>query len=216
MSKYRIEYTQGDEIKYISHLDFLRAINRVFVRANLPLKYSNGFNPHTIMTIGLPLSVGTTSSCDVLDIEFTEDLDTEFLKSAIEKNLPMGIEIKRIERSEDLKPLFNIDSAIYTAYFNADKDIDLASYINEECITIEKKSKRGMKEVNIKDYIRNFEITDGKDTAYGVKMHIDAGNTSNLKPELVLASIEKFTGAVFSDISINREKIMFLCIEIKK
>ena len=75
MSKYRIQYSQNDDIKFISHLDFLRTINRVFMRAKTPVKFSNGFNPHLVMTIGLPLSVGTTSECDVLDIELTQSVD---------------------------------------------------------------------------------------------------------------------------------------------
>ncbi len=209
MSKYRITYRQGDEVKYISHLDFLRAINRVFVRADLPLKYSNGFNPHTVMTIGLPLSVGTTSSCDVLDIEFTQTLSEEHIKDSINKNCPMGIEVLSVKKADDLKPLFNISSAVYTAYFDSDKEINLEEYKNAPSVIIEKKSKRGMKEVNIKDFIRGFEKIAPSDSMYGVKMHIDAGNVSNLKPELVLSSIENFTGAKFKNIRINREKIFF-------
>ena len=108
----------------------------MFVRADLPLKYSNGFNPHTVMTIGLPLSVGTTSSCDVLDIEFTENLDEEYIKSSVNKNCPMGIEVISVKKAEDLKPLFNITSAIYTAYFDSDKEINLEDYKNAPSVFI--------------------------------------------------------------------------------
>lgn len=209
MSKYRIQYIQGDEVKYISHLDFLRTINRVFARADLPIKFSNGFNPHPVMTIGLPLSVGTTSVCDVLDVDLTQDMDIAELTERINKNCPLGIRVTAAKRAENLKPLFNIDSAIYTARFDADGDSRIADFAAAESVMIEKKSKRGMKEVNIKDFIRSLGATDGRDMEYGVIMHINAGNFSNLKPELVLSAMSGFSGVNLSNIAINREKIFF-------
>lgn len=209
MSKYRIQYTQGDEVKYISHLDFLRTINRVFARADLPIKFSNGFNPHPVMTIGLPLSVGTTSVCDVLDVDLTHDMDIAELTERINKNCPLGIRVTAAKRAENLKPLFNIDSAIYTARFDTDGDPRIADFAAAESVMIEKKSKRGMKEVNIKDFIRSLGSADGGDREYGVTMHINAGNFSNLKPELVLSALGGFSGVTLSNIAINREKIFF-------
>lgn len=209
MSKYRIQYSQDDRVKFISHLDFLRTVNRIFERSKLPLKFSNGFNPHTIMTIGLPLSVGTTSICDVLDIELTEDMDTAYMRELLNKNSPDGIRFLKIRNAENLKPLFNIDSAIYIARFDSNKEIDIASFAAEESIIIEKKSKRGMKEVNIKDFIRDMNQVDADDFMYAAEMHLNAGNFSNIKPELVLSTLAEYCGAEFFNININREKIFF-------
>lgn len=209
MSKYRIQYSQDDRVKFISHLDFLRTVNRIFERSKLPLKFSNGFNPHTIMTIGLPLSVGTTSSCDVLDIELTEDMDTAYMRDLLNKNSPDGIRFLKIRNAENLKPLFNIDSAIYIARFDSNKEIDIASFVAEKSIIIEKKSKRGMKEVNIKDFIRDMKPVDTEDFMYAAEMHLNAGNFSNIKPELVLSTLAEYCGAEFFNININREKIFF-------
>ena len=209
MSKYRIEYSQDDRVKFISHLDFLRTVNRIFERSKLPLKFSNGFNPHTIMTIGLPLSVGTTSSCDVLDIELTEDMDTAYMRDILNQNSPDGIRFIKIRNAENLKPLFNIDSAVYIARFDSNKDIDINSFVTEESIIIEKKSKRGMKEVNIKDFIRSMKEIPSESSNYAVGMHLNAGNFSNIKPELVLSTLAQYCGAEFFNININREKIFF-------
>lgn len=209
MSKYRIRYSQDDRVKFISHLDFLRTVNRIFERSKLPLKFSNGFNPHTIMTIGLPLSVGTTSSCDVLDIELTESMDTAHMTELLNANSPDGIRFLGIKSAEDLKPLFNIDSAIYKANFDSDKEIDIQKFIDEESIIIEKKSKRGMKEVNIKDFIRGMKSVEPADAMYCVEMHLNAGNFSNIKPELVLNTLAEYCDAKFRNININRENIFF-------
>lgn len=209
MSKYRICYAQGDEVRFISHLDFLRTIVRTFRRSGLPVKYSEGFNPHMVMTIGLPLSVGTTSVCDCLEVELTREIDVFETIERINKCAPRGIKILGIKKSEGLKPMYEIDSAYYMAEFKADKNIDISEYINAPCVMIEKKSKRKINEVNIKDFIRNIELVKEENCRYTLKLHLNAGNTSNLKPELVLKSMEKFYDTKISDMKIQRTAIFF-------
>ncbi len=209
MSKYRISYTQGEEVRFISHLDFLRTIVRTFRRAGLPVKYSEGFNPHMVMSIGLPLSVGTTSVCDCLEVELTEDIDIPSAIDKINACTPRGIKILGIKKSEGLKPMYGIDSALYTASFVSDKSIDIAEYISAPVVMIEKKSKRKINEVNIKDFIRTMELVTENGNQYELRLHLNAGNVSNLKPEMVLKSMEKFFDAIFTDIEIERKEIYF-------
>lgn len=209
MSKYRFCYSEGDEVKFISHLDFLRTMVRTFRRANLPVKYSEGFNPHMVMTIGLPLSVGTTTVCDCLEAELTEDIDIPSAIESINAVCPRGIKILGIKKAEGLTPLHLIDSALYSASFTTDKTVDISKYIAAPCVMIEKKSKRKINEVNIKDFIRSIELLSPEGTSHLVTMHINAGNTSNLKPELVLSSIADFFGTTITDIQIERKEIYF-------
>jgi len=209
MSKYRFCYCQGDEVKFISHLDFLRTVVRIFRRANLPVKYSEGFNPHMVMTIALPLSVGTTSVCDCLEAEITQEIDIPQTLSAINAVCPRGIRFTEIKKSEGLKPLHLIDSALYEASFTTDKKADLDEYICAPCVMIEKKSKRKVNEVNIKDFVRDIKILESDGVCHKVMLHINAGNTSNLKPELVLKSIADFFGTQISNINIERKEIYF-------
>lgn len=209
MSKYRVCYSQGEEVKYISHLDFLRTITRTFRRAEVPVKYSEGFNPHMVMTIGLPLSVGTTTCCDCLDIELTSEPDTEELKNRINDCCPNGIKINGIKKAEGLKPLFNIDSALYEASFSTSESVNLQNFIDEAEVLIEKKSKRKVNTVNLKDFIRSITVINSTGTEHFMNMHINAGNFSNLKPELVLYAMENYYGCSVSDIKIERKEIYF-------
>lgn len=209
MSRVRLCYSQGDEVKFISHLDFLRTMTRTFRRAELPVKYSEGFNPHMVMTIGLPLSVGTTSVCDCLDVELTEDMNPDEIKRRINKCAPRGIVVNEVKKSDVLKPLYLIDSALYETTFTTDIPIDIQRYIDEPEIIIEKKSKRKIKEVNIKDFIRSISVTESDGTKHRLMLHINAGNFSNLKPELVIHSMEAFFGCSAADINIERKEIYF-------
>jgi len=155
---YRITYTKGEMVKYISHLDFLRCVNRSFKRAKIPVKYSNGFNPHVLLNIALPCPVGVSSVCEMLDIELYEKMDTSLIKEKLASALPVGIEVIDVCERLGKKDFFEISSALYDVSFKSDKEIDINKFVNEPEFLIEKKSKRGVKEVNIKDFVKKMEL----------------------------------------------------------
>ena len=68
MSKLRLLFIKEAQASYISHLDTMRTFQRVFPRAELHLKHSNGFHPHPIISIVLPLPVGQESVRELLEI----------------------------------------------------------------------------------------------------------------------------------------------------
>ena len=57
MIAYRIKFEKGDDVKFISHLDVMRYFQRAIKRAELPIGYSQGFNPHQLMSFASPLTL---------------------------------------------------------------------------------------------------------------------------------------------------------------
>ena len=206
---YRIKYTKGESVKYISHLDFLRSVNRSFKRGKIPVKYSNGFNPHVLLNIALPCPVGVSSVCELLDIELYEKMDCEEIKNRLNSALPVGIEALEVTERGDQKDFFEISSALYTVEFKSEKEIDVKKFIDEPEFMIEKKSKRGMKEVNIKDFVRQIQLKSAQGNKYLMNICIDAGAKSNLKPELLLNAMASYFDTKFFDIKTQRTEIYF-------
>jgi len=103
MSKYILKYSRGEEVKYISHLDFVRFIHRVIRRADLPMEFSQGFNPHPIMTVAMPLSVGVTSDSEYMKIGFSKDFPEEYIKDTLNNNMPNGFKILAVRKDEGKK-----------------------------------------------------------------------------------------------------------------
>lgn len=206
---YRITYTKGDSVKYISHLDFLRCINRSFKRAKIPVKYSQGFNPHILLNIGLPCPVGVSSECEMLDIELKCEMDPALIVKNLDDAMPSGIKILSAERKTNHPDFFDIEFAEYDITFVSDKEIDTEDFVNEECVMIEKKSKRGMKEVNIKEFVKEMKLESLGDKKYALNCIISAGNKLNLKPDLLVSSVANYHTASFKDIKTVRKKIFF-------
>jgi radical SAM-linked protein len=89
----RILFRKGEEVKYISHLDLLRAWERAIRRSGLPLAYSQGFSPHPKITIALPLPVGCTGESEALDIILTEAVPAQDVICALEPVMPPGLTV---------------------------------------------------------------------------------------------------------------------------
>jgi len=91
--KVRIKYSRGPELRFLSHLDTIRALYRAFRRAELPLSYSEGFHPHVKVSFGQPLPLGYTSEAEYLDLNLSQPYREEYISRLI-ATLPQGLSIE--------------------------------------------------------------------------------------------------------------------------
>ncbi|MBR6332427.1 MAG: TIGR03936 family radical SAM-associated protein, partial [Dehalococcoidales bacterium] len=90
----RIKYSRSEELKYIGHLDMMRAWHRILRRARVPLAYSEGFNPHPKMVFASPLALGILSTGELLDIYLTSDaLSASAFTAMVNRELPQGLDV---------------------------------------------------------------------------------------------------------------------------
>ncbi len=92
MDKLRLRFAKRGRAVYISHLDLMRTMQRAFLRAGYALKYSEGFNPHPVISILLPLGVGCASDCELMDFSLTEPAELSLLPERLTAAMPEGIE----------------------------------------------------------------------------------------------------------------------------
>jgi len=93
----RIKFSRGQELKYISHLDLMRLWERALRRANIPMAYSEGFNPRPRLSFGSPLAVGVTSNSELMDIFLEQRISPHHLTTNISKQLPNGIDVCEVQ-----------------------------------------------------------------------------------------------------------------------
>lgn len=193
MSNYVLKYKRGDEVKYISHLDFIRFMQRVLRRAGIRMEFSSGFNPHPIMSVALPLSVGVTADKELMRIGLLDDFDENELKKIINNSLVDGFEIIDVKKTEGKEFDFNkINRAEYICCCQTQDTADINKFLANEKILVMKKSKSGIKEDDIKPHIHSLEIIESDENSLTLKMCLDAGNNYNLKPDLVLEALKKY------------------------
>ena len=216
MNRYFMIFSKTGYIKYISHLDMLRLFKRAFKRTGIALEFSHGFNPHPKMGFAQPLSLGYTSLGEYLEFETVEAYDTEDLKKRMQDVLPEGMVISRCSRiEENIKSLASlVDACTFKVTFpvrkdSADFDSMLSRYLAQDSIMALKRQKKTkkMKEVDIRGKIRSVRILP--DELLTLEMNLDSGSNSNLSPEQVISSFNKFAGLNISRAEIEVERTGF-------
>lgn len=93
----RVTYRHGPELRYVSHLDLMRALERAMRRARLPLAYSQGFTAHPRIVTAAPLPVGFTSEAEVMDIWLSTPVSPSEFAGRLAPQLPVGLTILSVE-----------------------------------------------------------------------------------------------------------------------
>ena len=95
MSDQRIQFIKTGRARYISHLDLMRTFQRAFLRSGLHVRHTEGFNPHAYVSIALPLSVGFSSQCEILEFGLPEGADLKEVPRRLTQALPEGVTVTR-------------------------------------------------------------------------------------------------------------------------
>ncbi|MGN0594042.1 MAG: TIGR03936 family radical SAM-associated protein [Hominimerdicola sp.] len=209
--EYRLVYGKFGRAKYISHLDFMRAMQRSIKRAGLPVWYTQGFNPHVYIMFPLALPLGTDSRTEIMDIALTEELPFDEIKERLDAQLPYDMEI--ISVGKPVHKHTEIKWAEYEIRFTSDKTPSQAkmlfeNFMGRETIEIEKRSKKkGVNMVDIKPHI-NVISSDNTDRETVVTLKLPAGNDFNLNANVVMDAYFDLENVKCDEICIERTKIM--------
>jgi radical SAM-linked protein len=156
MERLLIKFTKNKEAKYISHLDTLRTLHRAFRRADLPIAYSKGFNPHASISIAAPLSLGIGSNAEYADIELESYVEGNIVMEKLNSALPNGIRILKVININKKMPssMAIVEGAKYIIGLNHKTDKNsinaiITSILNSEDIMMLKKTKSGEKMVKV-------------------------------------------------------------------
>lgn len=210
--KIRIKFSKVGKVKFIGHLDLLRLFQKIIKSSRLPIAYSKGFNPHPLIYFAQALSVGITSEGEYLDIHLKEDVNPETVKEDMNKILPEGIRVEGVYiLPEDGKTCMAlIDSASYIITINKTGEDNkvlgkLKEFYSQEEILYKRISKKKERIINIKDFIYELEIKEGK-LDYKIHLMLASGSRKNLNAKLFMQSFIDDSGLEL-DYSIHRKEL---------
>ncbi len=99
MQRITITFARDEAQRYITHLDLMRAWERILRRARLPVVHSQGFSPRPRIALAAPLPVGVTSDCELLDVLLEEHCIVEEVATAIAPQLPTGLRLVELKET---------------------------------------------------------------------------------------------------------------------
>lgn len=209
MREVRLRFSKQGRLKYISHLDINRAMSRAFKRAEIPLWYTEGFNPHPYMSFSLPLSLGVESLCESVDIRIVGSITNDEIKNRMNSVLPEGLKV--LDVYDDFYDNGEISYSDYVYKFQFDDNAlaleKIKSILDGDEILALKKGKQGrkkvFKETNIKSFIDKYNISIRDDTVV-LNIRLFAGTDKNLNPSLLFDTIIRLIDMDYHWKSISR------------
>lgn len=141
--KKRIFFDKFGDMRFISHLDMLRFLDRLLKKIHIPMKYTQGFHPRPKISLGNPVSLGTEAYNEVMDIEIVQELTDKEVYDRFNSIAIAGFRVNRVETIEDKKSIMEIyTNAIFEITSTKEIIERLSSFFKQDKI-IEKKEKNG-------------------------------------------------------------------------
>lgn len=213
----RAVFKKTDRAIYISHLDLMRVMQRTFKRSKLPVWFTKGYNPHIYLMFPLPLSLGVSSECEMMD--FGIDMssgkpDYEEIKNRLNEVLPTGLEIVSVYEPKMSHTL--VGASEYTVKFVTedlpeDVKASFERFMEQESILIQKRAKVNCRKTIVtKDIKPDINILDTRilDGCFEVDFRLPSGIKQSLNIVAVTTAFEEFHGKEFDKICAKRTKIL--------
>lgn len=204
----RLLFEKTGDAVYLSHLDLMRIFQRAFKRADIMIWHSQGFSPRAYVSIALPLSVGASSRCEILDFDVEDGtVDLATLPEKLNRTLPEGVRVLQAYSSErKIKHLAQLQAQVVLEYDSgvpADAQQTLAALFSRPSIVIRKHTKRGEADVDIRPMLLSMQLRRLSAQELALDVTVQAQNPG-LNPQLLVTAIETHLPQLAPDFSVVR------------
>ena len=214
----RLKFCKVGTLQYISHLDLQRTFNRILVRACIPVWYSQGFNPHIKLVFSTPLSVGSESVCEYLDIRLSREMPLDELKEKLNAEMTDEFYIMDVyEPKNDFSSIAyaEYDIVIHTSGASEELANNIENILTTSPINMIKKGKSGEREIDIVPLIKEAKAQyDAENENITLKVLLSASSTQYLNPEMLITALKQRTAILSGDMT--KEYYTILRVSQKK
>lgn len=201
MLKLRARFEKTGKVIYISHLDLMRLMQRAFIRAGVAIEYSKGFNPHPVMSIALPLSVGCASFCELMDFRLEDAADSEGLAEKLSSVTPEGISVTEVyepvRKISGLKWIRVTGRLDYDGRDAGDIVPGLRDFYARSEMKILRHTKRGESEIDLSEHVRMNSVS-GSERGVLIDACISAQEPT-VNPALLISALEQLEPGLAPD-----------------
>ncbi len=203
-----VVFEKAPRLRHIGHLDLMRAMQRALRRSGLPLCYSQGFNPHILLSFAAPLSVGMPGKREIMEVPIGEDMTAEAFRQKLSAALPPDLPCLEAHPVEDRHPapMAQLAAAVYEAELEtvpAGLPDAVARFLAQKEIPVMRKTKSGLKPADIRPMI--YDLTLMGNT---LRMVLALCEKATCKPDLLLDTLFAFAGAPRPRALITRTQLL--------
>lgn len=194
----RVKFKKVGSLQYISHLDLVRTMHKIIIRSKLPLWYTEGFNPKPKMIFAAPLSIGTESMCEFMDIRLIDDMPAGEVMARLNSNMTDEMQVLEAYYTEnkmtELKWLsYSIDIKTNGASEEIADKCKSVLLGKEVMVTKKAKPRETPKTVDIRPLIKSVETSFNEGLIH-IDAVLSADASSFLNPEYVIKALRSECG----------------------
>lgn len=201
MERLLLKITKNEAAKFISHLDSMRTIHRALRRSGIPVSYSNGFNPHPSISVAAPLSLGISSIGEYVDVDLDYFVDEKEIIEKLNLSLPLGMKVLNAVYVKGKKPasMSSVHGAKYTIRMEHSVESKaicedyIKNILSSEEILKMKKTKKGLKEVNLRPLIIDLKVSDFNLEELEIETFVRAGSNGSISIDLLASILKDFS-----------------------
>ncbi len=218
---WRIRITKTGLTRYMSHLDFVRTVERAVRRAGLPIVLSSGFNPRPRLSFAPALPVGVSSISEFVDILLSEPVDVSEATERLNGSLPCGMQVTSSKMLPRNTPALSVivQAASYRLMFSGETEVRvdgilaaIEELMKSDSVFIERTTSKGVRRVDIRPLIYEMRV-DGDSSSWSVYAIVASGSKGSVRPfdlaKVILEAGGLEDSGVFVDIT--REGLYTLC-----
>ena len=203
-----VVFEKAPRLRHIGHLDLMRAMQRALRRSGLPLRYSQGFNPHILITFAAPLSVGMPGEREIMEVPMAEEMTGEAFLTKLSAALPPDLPCLCAYPVDDRHPapMALLAAAMYRAELEEVPEglsDAVEKYLAQKEIPAVRKTKTGMKPCDLRPMIYSLALSGNTLT-----MVLALCEQATCKPDLLLSSLFEFLGADRPQALITRMQLL--------
>jgi radical SAM-linked protein len=211
MQRLRIRFSRGEEIKFISHLDIMRLWERAIHRAQIPLAYSEGFNPHPRLSLAVPLAVGVTSETELMDIFIARLVSPHWFTATVSKQLPAGIKILGAYQIGLNIP--SLQSQVRYAEYRVEAEKPdgpenvesaVATLLSTKHLMWHHQRDTGRRNYDLRALVDDIWLNDWNQSFYSIGMRLRCDSGGSGRPEQVILAL----GFTHYPLSIHRTRLV--------
>ncbi|MBQ3599854.1 MAG: DUF2344 domain-containing protein [Lachnospiraceae bacterium] len=220
--KVRIKFSKTGSMKFIGHLDVMRYFQKAIRRSGIDVAYSQGFNPHQLISFASPLGVGLTSDGEYMDMQLNSSFSSKEAMDRLNEVMNEEIQIVNyVELDDGSKNAMSIVAAAdYCISIKDGYDFPenyremFEKFIEQPEIIVLKKTKKSEKTMDIRPYIYHVAympeefvkktggilkntVAEQYENNRRIFMQITNGSVINIKPEVIIEAFCKFAGIEF-------------------
>jgi len=197
--KIRIRYTKLGRLKFSSHRDFQRALERAIRRANIPIAYSAGFSPHPKISYANAAPTGCASEAEYIEIGLVREVDPLEVKEELNKALPEGLQIADAVTAKTSSMVERLEASLWEIQISQITPEVLqkavASLWESEAVEVERVTKQGLRKFDARGSIlaiRARDLPDDPECAI-LEVVVRAGSPT-VRPDDVLSALKSAGG----------------------